>query len=483
MRRPGGLWLRWGLRRRVSFLFGALAAAVSLVLALGTYVGAREVLMRQRESLAVRQAMVSAAYVTNTTSDATDFGQVLGSMTLPGRAAQLIHSRGQWYSAVTSPRNPAPASLQRIAEAGTVAKVWTEYDGQTAVAVGVPMPSLDATYYEVTPTTELSGTLRTLATVLAIAAALTTLAGGLAGRYAARRLLAPLHQVTDAGRRIGRGELSTRLDLTEDPDLAVIAEAFNGMAATIERRIDRDARFAADVGHELRSPLTTMVAAVDVLDRRKAELPDQCRTVVGLLVGEVDRFRHTLEDLLELGSFDGSVRLTLEPTNAAVLVARTLADAGRPAALLDAMPGPHPVEADKSKLARAVRNLLENADKYGGGPVAVRVFTAAGTTRIVVDDAGPGIRAEERDRVFERFYRGGARGSRGGTGLGLSIVAEVARAHGGRATVEERAGGGASFVLELPSADRTTSAPYGHGAGDGAQVSNHDAPARGGAAP
>jgi two-component system sensor histidine kinase MtrB len=115
------------------------------------------------------------------------------------------------------------------------------------------------------------------------------------------------------------------------------------------------------------------------------------------------------------------------------------------------------VHGDRRRLDRIVANLLDNADKYAGGPVRVAVTGRDGRARLEIDDAGPGVAAELRDRVFERFARGvqaGQRGQGGGSGLGLSLVAQHVRHHRGSVWIEDRPGGGARFVVELPETEQ-----------------------------
>jgi signal transduction histidine kinase len=111
------------------------------------------------------------------------------------------------------------------------------------------------------------------------------------------------------------------------------------------------------------------------------------------------------------------------------------------------------VSVDKRRIERVVANLVENASVYAGGVTRLAVEATGDTVRLIVEDAGPGVPAEGRERIFERFFRGSAAGRRGagdGTGLGLALVAEHVHLHGGRVWVEDRSGGGSRFVVELP---------------------------------
>jgi two-component system, OmpR family, sensor histidine kinase MtrB len=255
---------------------------------------------------------------------------------------------------------------------------------------------------------------------------------------------------------VAQGDLHARLPEQSDPDLAPLAATFNATASALEQRVRRDARFAGDVSHELRSPLTTMVNASEVLQRRRAELPATARQAADLLAVEVQRFRHMVVDLLEIARLDQDVdKQALETVDLGTLV-RSVA-ASRPGDVPIEVEQPPPlVLADRRRLDRVVANLLDNAQRHAGGPVRVAVLRRQGCVRLEVDDAGPGVPAHLRDRVFERFARVAASHRRddGGTGLGLAVVAQHVRAHAGTVWVEDRPGGGARFVVELPELSR-----------------------------
>ena len=233
------------------------------------------------------------------------------------------------------------------------------------------------------------------------------------------------------------------------------------MVEALEERIQRDARFAADLGHELRSPLTTLVASVQIIQRRRDDLPERTRRAVDLVSTELDRFQRTLEDLLELGRLDAGVRgQVLTRVDAGELVRVTLTQSHRSPDLLDIDGADLGIDVDKQQLSRSVVNLLDNADRHGRGVAAVRVRRVRDHVRIDVDDHGPGVPDAERERIFERFVRGGSRGSLPGSGLGLSIVAETVQSHGGQVWCEDAPGGGARFRVELPAGMGSHRAEY-----------------------
>jgi two-component system, OmpR family, sensor histidine kinase MtrB len=223
------------------------------------------------------------------------------------------------------------------------------------------------------------------------------------------------------------------------------------MVDALARRIERDARFASDVSHELRSPLTTLAAAAEVLHARRHELSPATRESVELLHGDVERFQRMVLDLLEISKFDaGAQELVLQDVRLPELARR--AAGVRVPVTADQRAAETVIRADRRRLERVVANLVENAEVHGRGLAGLHVHRGNGVIRLLVEDAGPGVPAGFRERVFERFARGPANGNpRGdGAGLGLALVAEQVRLHGGRVWVEDRQGGGARFVVELP---------------------------------
>jgi signal transduction histidine kinase len=237
-----------------------------------------------------------------------------------------------------------------------------------------------------------------------------------------------------------------------DADLATLAASFNRTTAALEQRVARDARFAGDVSHELRSPLTTMINAAAVLNKRQGELSPIGRQALALLTVDIQRFQRMVVDLLEISRGHSGDQQDLEPCDFADLVRHTL-EARHESVPLEVDRRPPLVLADRRRLERAVANLLDNAAQHAGGVIRVAVSRRGGSARLEVDDAGPGISVELRERVFERFTRGdrsGDRGDDGGSGLGLALVAQHVRGHAGTVWVEDRPGGGSRFVVELP---------------------------------
>ena len=444
MRRPG-------LGTRITAVFALGSLGVSTALAVATYSLTRSGLLDDRERTAVRAAYADAAAVQSglTVSEAS-LVDVLRSLDTGSTRQPVIRREGQWYARTADEdlTGAIPASLRSSAESGTPALQRARTDSGPVLVVGVPLPSADATYYEVNNLSELERTLDSLALTLTLLALTTTAAGAALGWWASRRVLAPLASVTQAATSISAGNLGTRLDPAKEPDLAELTSAFNAMVDELSSRMDRDRRFSADVSHELRSPLQTLSTAAAVLERRRDTLDPRSSAALGLLTGEVERFQQLVTDLLELARGDRPAELA--PVDLAVLVRQVCAERSVP------LHGPASLVADVDarRLRQVLVNLLDNAERHAGGAVAVQLGQSPGCVWLEVDDAGAGVPVEERELIFDRFGRGrssGVRGSGEGTGLGLALVAQHVGAHGGRVLVGDRPGGGARFRVELPA--------------------------------
>lgn len=456
----------WGLRNTLTGLFALGGILLAGFMAMGTYTVARSYLLDQRETSALRQAFADASYVRDgLLTSGQEVSDVLGAASPPARSTILLHRDGRWYSSsLDLGRDDVPAELRAGVAGGTAALQWGTAGEEPAILVGVPLPSVGSELYEISDTQELERTLDTLRVVLLTFGLVVMVSAALLGRWAARRVVAPLDEVAGTAARIAGGELDTRLPATDDPDLATFVGSFNTMVDAVSERIARDARFTADVSHELRSPLTALVTSVDVLDGRRSELTPRTARVLDLVRADLSRFQSVLEDLLELGRLDAGVAGRRSPgVGAADLVRHSLTESGRDPALLVNADEVLTVDVDKQRMSRALRNLFDNADRHGCGLAAVQVTdTGRGEppgVLVTVDDRGPGVPVDERERVFERFARGGSRGSLPGAGLGLSIVAETVRAHGGEVWCTDNEAHGARFVVRLPVGSEPVEGP------------------------
>lgn len=350
-------------------------------------------------------------------------------------------------------------AVSRFAMAEYLYEGPDETGGATHYVIGIEFVDLGYRYYEVRNLADLEDTLGSLRRILLVTAVVASLAGAGLGIYSARRALAPVTRISNAAQAIAAGDFKTRLDLQVDPDLAALSESFNNMVDALEARIRRDEQFASDVSHELRSPLMTLTASVEVLERRRGSLPEVAQRAVDLLRQDLNRFERLVADLLEISRMDaGAVQLQLSRFRLGEFLINVIAQSRSPEIDLS-MPDKDQdllITADKRRLAQVVTNLIDNAKKYAGGATGVRFRQVGEQVLIMVEDEGPGVPLEDRERIFDRFSRAGTdagrRSSDSGVGLGLSLVAEHVRLHGGRVWVTDRTDGkhGARFVVELP---------------------------------
>ena len=461
--RPG----RLGLRARLIAAFALGALSLSVLMGGLAYFTARHTLIVEQQGAALRQAYANAALLRNALgASVPSIDAQVTSLDTSRSTASLLNNDGRWFSTSLSiSRSNIPSSLRREVRQGHVATVTAPTSSSPHLMVGVPLPAVRSSYYLVVDLSDLDHTLRVLLAALAAAAAISTVLGALVGLLASRRTMRPLTEVSVAAAAIAVGDLTTRLPVDRrDPDLGALSTSFNTMVDKLEDRIERDARFTSDVSHELRSPLTTLAASLEVLESTRSELPERAEQAVDLMAGDLRRFQRMVADLLEISRLDaGSSDLLLDEVVAGELVRQCVSAASQslptteqPPMHISARADAAVLLVDKRRVERIIANLLENASLYAGGATDVTVAITADDhgLEIAVNDAGPGIEADDRHRIFERFYRGvtsGRRGTTDGSGLGLALVAEHVRRLGGDVRIEAgREGIGSSFIVTLP---------------------------------
>jgi signal transduction histidine kinase len=282
-------------------------------------------------------------------------------------------------------------------------------------------------------------------TLIAIAIPLALLVAAAGGWWLAGKALRPVARMAAEAERIEIDRLDERIEVPPARDeLAQLAATLNAMLDRLALGVRRRERLIADASHELRSPLAAMRAEIDVA----LDAGDPGREALESAREEVDRLTRIVEDLLTLARLDARA-LTPEPEPVALLavaheVAATLAPLGVP---IDVAGEPAEAVADVRHVRRALTNLIDNAVKAAppATTVSVAVWQRDGRAGIAVSDAGPGIPAHERDRIFERFARLDAARGRGGSGLGLAIARELVGSDGGRVYVRDDG----AFVIEL----------------------------------
>jgi two-component system, OmpR family, sensor histidine kinase MtrB len=463
--------MKLGIGARITAVFGLAALVLSILMGGLSYFTTRHFLVGGRETAAQQQAFTNASLVRSALeSGDTQYVGLLAQIDAGTDAHSVLYHRSKAYaSSLSVDASSIPAGLRRTVLGGTAATQTYRTPAGTAIAVGVPVPVVHAFYFEVFDLSDLDHTLSVLGLTLFVTGVVTTILGIALGRFAASRSLRPLADVSRAAVAIAGGELDTRLDAdAADPDLEGLTLSFNAMVDQLQERIEREARFNSDVSHELRSPLTTLAASLEVLEADRDQLPVRSQRALQLLADDLQRFQRMVADLLEMSRADaGSVDVFLEDVNVGELVERSVetglghmdgtGNGASPPVLVDPAVRLWRVGADKRRFERVMVNLMENAANYGGGVTEIGVGPGAGDwVEVTVDDGGPGIDPAERTKVFERFYRGSASGRRGtgtGTGLGLALVAEHMRVMRGAARVESSPDGGARIVLSLPVLD------------------------------
>ena len=285
---------------------------------------------------------------------------------------------------------------------------------------------------------------------------------GFGGYGLARRALAPVGQMADRARTITAERLGERLPVVNpDDELGHLAAIFNETFTRLEQSFAQLRRFTADASHELRTPLTA-IRSVGEVGLREHRDENAYREIIGSMLEEADRLGHLVDSLLTLSRADaGQGKFTLERVDLAELAREVtnhlgvLAEEKRQSLAVDAA-APVYATVDRLVLRQAVVNLIDNAIKYSpeGGRVRIVVRGQPRGPALEVIDTGPGITAEHRERIFDRFYRVDKARSRemGGTGLGLSIARWAVEVHGGRIELESEEGKGSLFRIRLPSA-------------------------------
>ncbi len=467
------------LRLRLLITFGLGALVLSVLFATLTYEGVRGELVNDLQHTDLHESYENAELVRSTLySSPNNLDRIMNSIEKATGSGVLVQTHSVWLSrSRDTSTDEVPAAAVAKVSAGVAVTQIADITSRTAnhavinnlvFVVGVPIPSVETQFFEVFPLNPLERSLDTLMLVLILAALATSLIGISGGLWVARRTVRPLERVSLAAGAIAAGNLSTRLQVTRaDREVQQLTESFNEMVSQLVERLERDARFASDVSHELRSPLTTLATTASVLVQHRDELSPAGRESLDLLTADLAIFQSLVEDLLEMARGDaGAVPLVIETVAAVELVRQSVRSAARrhgltapPIEIMASVDEPL-VSVDRRRFERVMANLIDNAHYYAGGATAVRLDVEDGLFVINVDDAGAGVPLEEREAIFERFFRGRAAHDRGiarGTGLGLALVRDHVRAIGGTIAVLEGPDGGARFQILLPLVDEATS--------------------------
>ncbi len=262
-----------------------------------------------------------------------------------------------------------------------------------------------------------------------------------------RRLTRRLEALKQGVEAFGAGALHQRVAEDGRDEVAAVGASFNRAASRIEALLRSHQSLLANASHELRSPLARLKMAVTMIEDAAPAQRAALRREIDTDIAELDAL---VEEVLLASRLDATA--VLERHDQVGLLGLAAEEASRVGA--SAHGDDVQVPGDERLLRRALRNLLENARRYGGGDVQAQVARrAAGGAEVRVADRGPGVPEAYRERIFEAFFRLPGHAEReGGVGLGLSLVRQIAERHGGRVRCEPREGGGSCFVLELPAA-------------------------------
>ena len=298
-----------------------------------------------------------------------------------------------------------------------------------------------------------------------VALAIMAGASALLGWLMAGHALRPLRTITATARRISEDNLHERLAFSgPDDELKRLADTIDDLLERLESAFAAQRRFVANASHELRTPLATMRASLDVAMAKPDPIPPQTAALAGRLRAELDRVDDLLEGFLALaraqhGALPDAAVISVADLTAGSLAARAGAISARGLLLsCGASTGSVPVAGSSALLSRMVANVIDNAIVHNepGGWITVTAAAVSGTARLVVENGGAELAAEQVAQLAQPFRRVGPErtGSDGGSGLGLSIVAAIAAAHGGELDLQPRPAGGLRVVITLPLAQR-----------------------------
>lgn len=449
---------------RRSGVRGRSTAAAIVVVAVALAIGASVLLLLLQRALVTSVSDQAQARAFDVASQIQEEGQSglareLIENTRPTQLIQVIDQQNRVIASSSARTNEGPLSTDRPPSGQTISSEVGE----------MPLLDDDHSYLIVARGTDYQGsrftvvvasslqtqreTITTVTTYLLIGFPLLLVLVGAATWVLVGRALRPVEQIRARVHGIGVEQLADRVPVpAADDEIARLAVTMNEMLDRLQAGQETQRRFVADASHELRSPIASLMAALDVISadatgRSALELHQ-------VMQAETDRMRRLVEDLLLLAKVDDTglqiQRTDVDLDDLVDAELRRLRSSGGPE--IEGVVRAVRVSGDAAKLSQVIRNLADNAVRAARSKVRFTLTQQAGTATVVVEDDGDGIPESERSRVFERFVRLDAsrdRGS-GGSGLGLSIVREVVRGHGGTVEVSESPLGGARFVVSLP---------------------------------
>ena len=408
----------------------------------------------------------------NTLTSKTD-PAALGNSAGAFDAVLVVPGDGPRAATTAGPIDQVPLPLREFVKAGQVSYQYTTVHAEglsgPALIIGTPTVSrvTNLELYLIFPLANEHSTIQLVRGTIATGGlVLMVLLAGIA-LLVSRQVVLPVRSASRIAEQFAEGNLSERMSVRGEDDMARLAVSFNDMAESLSRQITQleefgnlQRQFTSDVSHELRTPLTTVRMAADLIHDHSEDLEPSLRRSTELLVSELDRFETLLNDLLEISRHDAGVaELSVESVDLRSTVQSALGNVGHLAAdagveLTVELPSAAVIaEVDPRRVERILRNLIANAiDHAEHQPVVIRMAADVDTVAVTVRDHGVGLRPGEEKLVFSRFWRSDPSRVRrsGGTGLGLAISVEDARLHQGRLEAWGEPGQGACFRLTLP---------------------------------
>ncbi|WP_019630288.1 sensor histidine kinase [Actinomadura atramentaria] len=453
---------RWSLRARVTFLVTAIFVGFIIAGWVAYYFILHAIVFKNLRHDGEKAVAEISAAVRAPGPDELRTRQLGFSL------IQIVDDRGRVVAANTQAAGLPPLTARRPARyAGTVAKTVDVggYDSSVYVVGGwAHTPDGWRIVYTGLPVPVLGIVLRVMMWEAIFAVPLTGLVVGWAIWHAVFRAVRPVQRMERELAAITGGAAEQRLTVpTTGDEVAHLAESINVTLQRLQRVLERQRGFVADVSHELRSPLTGLQAQLEVA-LQSPEDEDWPAVARGAL-GEADRLQRLVADLLIMAKLDAGVPLEREAIDLGAFAGdESVRHRRRVPVDVDAEPGVL-VWGSKHALMRVLTNLLDNAERHAAGRIEVRVRSSGGDAVLTVRDDGAGIAPEDREKVFRRFQRlaESRRRDKGGSGLGLPISRDIANAHGGSliATGDglpsaAGAGQGACLKLRLPLSDSGT---------------------------
>jgi two-component system sensor histidine kinase MtrB len=356
-----------------------------------------------------------------------------------------------------------PASLREDPSDGQV-HARASIEGQSTLVIRRPGAGGEGEIYFFFSREDLEASITQFRNVLMVAWLITVALGAVGGALVARRVLRPVRDAADSAQALAVELLGAKVRPGVDDEFETWVRSYHELADALEAKIaelssaaERERRFTSDVAHELRTPLTALTSAATVLEARVDEIPPDMRRAAELLVGDVRRLSNLVVELLELARLDaGGNQVLLEP----VLVEPALAAIVQPwradATVRCRVEPELRVLTDRARFRRVIGNLVENAVRHGAGrrgpAVEIDARRDGDRVAIAIRDHGPGVAADDAQRIFERFSKVHVGRSHPGSGLGLSIAREHARIMGATVQLTNPGARGACFTVTLPGA-------------------------------